>query len=51
MAENILQDTESDYATKQLPEIPSFYSAVEEPDAIVIEDGDSCKQDHERSEN
>ena len=40
MADNILQDTGSDYASKRLPQIPNFYSAVEDKDTIVIEDND-----------
>jgi 1-phosphatidylinositol-4-phosphate 5-kinase len=38
MADNILQDTESDYATKQLPQIPNYYSTMIDRDAIVIEE-------------
>lgn len=41
MAENILQDTESDYASKDLPQIPSMYRSMDEKDLVIIEDEDS----------
>lgn len=40
MAENIFQDTASDYATKKLPQIPFRYSALEDRDVVVIEEVD-----------
>ena len=40
MAENIFQDTASDYATKKLPQIPLRYSTLEDRDVVVIEEVD-----------
>jgi len=38
MAENILQDTKSDYATKGLPQIPNNYVTSEHHDLIIIDE-------------
>ena len=40
MRENILLDSESDYATKKLPVIPETYAIFERAESIVIEDRD-----------
>lgn len=47
MSENILQDTDSDYATKQLPQIPGCFSTLdaEEDDALVIVEDEEKKLD------